>query len=118
MKVIVAGSRTINDYEIVRNALDETRQRGLNITAIIDGTARGVDELASRYAVEHGIYNIRVPADWKHYGNGAGIMRNVQMAEIGDVLIAIWDGASRGTKHMIECAKARNMEIVKILPRG
>lgn len=119
MKVIVAGSRTITNYNLVKNAIDEARQTGLNITTIIDGTARGVDSLASRYAVEHGIDNIRMAADWKRFGKVAGRKRNELMAENGDALIAIWDGTSTGTKHMLECAKARNLQIVTVItPRN
>ncbi|ACM19078.1 protein of unknown function DUF2493 [Geotalea daltonii FRC-32] len=115
MKVIVAGSRGITDYELIRTALDEARNRGLNITAIVDGMARGIDCLASRYATENGIDNIRVAADWKRYGKGAGILRNEQMAEIADALIAVWDGKSPGTLHMIECAKAKGLKNISII---
>ncbi len=116
MKVIVAGSRGITDYELIRTMLDDARKCSLDITAIIDGMARGVDSLASRYAVENGINNIRVPADWKQYGKGAGIRRNIQMAEIADALIAVWDFKSTGTRHMIQCARARGLKYISIIP--
>lgn len=115
MKVIVAGSRGITDYELIRTMLDDTRKCGLDITAIIDGMARGVDCLASRYAAENSIDNIRVAADWKRYGKGAGIRRNIQMAEIADALIAFWDGKSPGTLHMIDCAKAKGLKNISII---
>ncbi len=111
MKVIVAGSRDITDYDIVRKALDEARENGLEVTTIIEGGAQGVDSLATRYAIEHGIEHIRVPADWKRYGRGAGRKRNEQMAVMGDALIAIWDGKSRGTRHMIDCARQRTLHV-------
>lgn len=109
MKVIVAGSRDITDYDVVRKALDEARENGLEITTIIEGGAKGVDSLAARYATEHSIEHIRVPADWKRYGRGAGRKRNEQMAAMGDALIAIWDGKSSGTRHIIECARQRSL---------
>lgn len=114
MKVIVAGSRDITDYDIVRKALDEARENGMEVTTIIEGGARGVDSMAARYAIEHGIEHIRVPADWKHYGRGAGRKRNEQMAAMGDALIAIWDGKSRGTRHMIDCARQRSL-LMKVI---
>lgn len=114
MKVIVAGSRYITDYDVVRKALDDARENGLEITTIIEGGARGVDSLAARYATEHGIEHIRVHADWKRYGRGAGRKRNDQMAAMGDALIAIWDGKSRGTRHMIDCARQRTL-LVKVI---
>lgn len=111
MKLIVAGSRNIIDYEAVKSAIDDLMNKGLEITVIIDGAARGVDTLASRYATEHGIENIRVPADWKKYHRGAGKVRNSQMAEMGDVLLALWDGVSGGTKNMIQIANKRGIPV-------
>lgn len=111
MKLIVAGSRDITDYEIVASAIDELVHKGMIITAIIDGTARGVDMLASRYAAEHGIENIRVPAEWKRYGRGAGKLRNIRMAEMGDALLALWDGKSSGTQIMIKVATSRGIPV-------
>ncbi|QSV46890.1 DUF2493 domain-containing protein [Geobacter benzoatilyticus] len=111
MNVIIAGSRTITDYEVVRRAVDEARANGLEVSAIIEGGACGVDALAARYAEEHGIEHIRVPADWGRYRQGAGKKRNELMAEMGDALIAIWNGASRGTKHMIECARKKGIAV-------
>lgn len=111
MKLIVAGSRAVTDYSLVASAIDELVENELSITAIIDGTARGVDMLASRYAAEHGIENIRVPAEWKRYGRGAGRLRNIRMAEMGNVLLALWDGKSSGTKSMIEAAKQRGIPV-------
>lgn len=111
MKLIVAGSRTVTDYELVKSAIDALINNGMQIFAIIDGTARGVDVLASRYAVEHGIDNIRVAADWKQYQRGAGKIRNRKMAEMGDFLLALWDGKSSGTKHMIGVANKKGIPV-------
>ena len=49
------------------------------------------------------------PADWEHFGKAAGPKRNMQMAKIADAVIAFWDGESRGTQSMIECAKDENI---------
>ena len=111
MKLIVAGSREITDYEVVRDAIDALIAQGLAITTIIDGAARGVDSLASRYAIEHGIENVRVPAEWKRYRYGAGPVRNRIMAEMGDALLAIWNGSSNGTKDMINCANKHGLSV-------
>ncbi len=111
MKLIVAGSRDVTDYGLVASAIDELFRNGMEISAIIDGTARGVDTLASQYANEHGIENIRVPADWKQYGRGAGRIRNIRMAEMGDALLALWDGKSSGTRTMIETATKRGIQV-------
>lgn len=111
MRLIVAGSRSIENYKVVCQAIDDLVNQGMSISAIIDGAAPGVDTLASRYAHEHRIENVRIPADWKNLKKGAGKARNVEMAKMGDALLAIWDGRSAGTKHMIETAQKRGLKV-------
>ena len=48
---------------------------------------------------------------WDKYGKKAGYLRNVEMAENANALIAFWDGKSKGTKHMIDIATERNLPI-------
>ena len=102
MHVIIAGSRSITDYASV---CDAVRRSGFAITRVVSGMAAGVDSLAIRYAAEHGLPCDRFPAEWKRWGRSAGYRRNAQMAEHADALIAVWDGKSPGTRHMIEVAK-------------
>lgn len=114
IRLIVAGSRGLNDYQTVKTAIDDLASRGMVISAIIEGTALGVDRLASRYAVEHGIENIRVPAEWNLYHRGAGVVRNRKMAEMGDALLALWDGKSRGTRDMIKAANSVGIPVTVV----
>lgn len=100
MKVIVAGSRSITDYKVVYNAIMEAPFTG--ITHIISGMARGVDQLAVKFAEHERFGLLKFPADWDKHGKSAGFIRNAQMAQEADALIAIWDGKSRGTKNMID----------------
>ena len=99
MKVIVAGSRAINDKAEVAKAIESTK---LKITEIVIGNARGVDAIAENYAnIIHA--NIKVfPAETEKYGQPAGRFRNEQMAKHADAMIAIWDGQSTGTRDMIQ----------------
>ena len=102
MKVIIAGGREFNNYELLREIWD-----GIIPTdsEIVSGGARGTDKLGEQYAKEMGI-NLKIfPAEWNKHGKGAGHIRNKQMAEYGDTLIAFWDGESKGTKNMIETSK-------------
>ena len=108
MKTIIAGSRSINDIEIIRSAV---KISGFNITEVVSGTARGVDRLGEVYADKEDIVIKRFPADWDRYGRGAGYRRNAQMAEYGDALIAIWDGESRGTASMIRLARGKGLRV-------
>ena len=97
MKTIIAGSRSITDYNIV---LKYIKLSGFDISAVISGTATGVDKLGERYAEDHDLCLIRIPANWKKYGKAAGPLRNIDMAKICDSAIIIWDGHSKGTYHM------------------
>lgn len=108
MKTIIAGSREIVDYEVVKKAISSSE---FNITAIISGAARGVDALGERYATENKIPLIKKPANWNLYGKSAGYKRNEEMAKEADALIAIWDGKSKGTFNMINIARMRGLKI-------
>lgn len=98
MKIIIAGTRTFEDYDYLKEIIDKYKD---SIDTIISGTARGADSLGERYAIENNIKLEKYPADWNKYGKSAGYKRNELMAEKGDMLIAFWDGKSKGTMHMI-----------------
>jgi len=110
MKVIVAGSRGFNDYELLKKKLDHVLSKR-SVVEIISGTARGVDQLGERYAKEKDFPCSRYPADWNTHGKSAGYLRNVQMADIADALVAFWDEHSPGTKHMIDIAKRKGLVV-------
>ena len=80
---------------------------------IVSGTAKGADKLGELYGKQNDYPIKKFPADWDAFGKSAGYRRNVEMAEYADMLIAFWDGKSKGTEHMINIAKERNL-IVKI----
>lgn len=108
MRVIIAGSRSIHDYAKVCNAVQRS---GFAIGRVLSGLAGGVDMLAVHYALERGLPCDPFPAEWKKWGRSAGYRRNEQMAKHADALIAVWDGRSPGTKHMIAVAKARGIPV-------
>ena len=101
IKVIVAGTRTFNDYEMLCGTLQEILDSYNDIT-IVSGCASGADALGERFAEEHGYNILRFPAEWDKYGMAAGPIRNKKMAEIADMCVVFWDGKSRGTKNMID----------------
>lgn len=99
-KVIVAGTRNFNDYQKVKEYLDDFRL-SVPIQCIVSGGATGADKLGERYAKENNIPCVIFPAHWEQHGKSAGPIRNKQMAQYADYLIAFWDNKSKGTKSMI-----------------
>lgn len=108
MKTIIAGSRTVKDYQDV---VDAVEQSGYDITEIISGGAIGADCLGEHYAVANRIKLTVFKAKWQDYGKKAGYLRNEEMAEYGDALIALWDGKSKGTKNMIDIAYRKGLKV-------
>jgi hypothetical protein len=109
MKVIIAGSRNFNDYNLLKSSCDNLLTQFNNIE-IVSGTARGADKLGERYAREKGYSIKEFPANW-NLGKSAGYIRNDEMAQYADMLIAFWDGTSKGTKHMIDLANKRSIKV-------
>lgn len=106
-KIIIAGSRTFNDYELVRKTMSALFGNiAPSQMEIISGHCpSGADHLGEMFAERNGIRLVLFPADWEKYGKAAGPIRNKQMSEYvssDGYLIAFWDGKSRGTKNMIE----------------
>lgn len=110
-RVIIAGGRDFNDYSLLKskcdNILSEVSETAQIV--IISGTAQGADKLGEKYAEEKGYEIERHPALWDKHGKAAGPIRNLEMAENADALIAFWDGKSRGTQNMISIAKNKKM---------
>lgn len=108
MRVVIAGSRSISDYNILETAIVMSE---FEITKVISGHARGVDRLGELWARKHKIpVQIFLP-DWDRWGKSAGIRRNVEMLKVADGLIALWDGTSRGTKHSIDKAREMGLKV-------
>jgi len=97
--IIIAGSRTITDYETVKSHLNQLIPVKEDIT-IISGGAKGVDKLGEYYANEYNLPLTIIPANWDKYGKSAGYKRNEEMANTATHLIAFYDGLSKGTAHM------------------
>lgn len=99
--LVIYGGRDFDGYDrmcdIIENS--ELYKNGL-IGNIVCGMAAGADLLGKRFAEEHGISVIEMPADWKRYGRSAGHRRNQEMADISQVGLGFWDGESKGTAGM------------------
>lgn len=84
------------------------------VTEVVSGCCRGVDRAGEEWARQRGIPVKRFPANWKKFGVAAGPIRNAEMAEYAEALVAIPTGVSRGTRDMIDKAKARGLEIDEV----
>lgn len=102
IKLAIVGSRSFNDYEMLKKHVDPT-----NIVAIVSGGARGADTLAEQFAREHNLQMIVFKPDYVTHGRAAAFIRNSAIIEASDAVIAFWDGSSTGTLDSIK--KARKM---------
>ena len=109
-RVIIAGGRDFTDYALLEEKMDYFLSRVASPIVVVCGQARGADTLGEQYAKAKNYQIAYYPADWS-IGKAAGYIRNKKMAENADALVAFWDGKSRGTKHMIDLAKAKNLKI-------
>ncbi len=120
LRVIIAGSRNFDDYKLLRREVCTIlikHNKSKELIKIISGKARGADILGERFAEEFNLEVGEFPAAWDKLGKRAGYVRNAEMAKyaVADdnfgVLIAFWDGKSKGTKHMIDLAKRYGLEV-------
>lgn len=111
MKLAVIGSRDFTNYAEMRDALDKIAQH-IDIDLIISGRARGADLLAERYAKERNIQTLIFPADWEKHGRKAGIVRNYDIIRNCDMVVAFWDGKSKGTAHSISVAREQKKKVL------
>jgi len=124
MKLIIAGSRTVSPTpEEISNELRcmEKPENGIridpyeDITEVVSGTADGADAAGEAWADSCRIPVRRFPAAWAIHGKAAGKLRNREMAEYGDALLAFWDGMSSGTCDMVTRMVARGKP-VRVVP--
>lgn len=114
MKLLVIGSRAINNYEILKCKIDSLN---ISITEIVSEGTRGIDTLAEGYARENNIPIKKFKPDWSK-GKCAGWIRNKQMWEYCDQGILFWDGVSVGIQHSFKLSRQqkKNIILVRMLP--
>jgi hypothetical protein len=108
MKTIIAGSRGITGGVIVEAAI---RASGFTITEVVSGCAMGVDRVGEFWAMLNAVPVKHFPADWNTHGKVAGSIRNQQMADYAEALIAIPGKTSKGTWDMIRKAEAKGLKV-------
>ena len=104
MKVIIAGGRDYNNYAFLAQIMDDFAKEN-NVEEVVCSCAAGADSLGAKWAKERGIPVKEFPAEWDVFGKKAGILRNHDMGNYADFLVAFWDGQSTGTRDMISYMK-------------
>ena len=104
MKVAVIGSRGLTVNDLGKYLPEDT-------TEIVSGGAKGIDTCARNYASSHDLKLTEFLPEYNKYGRGAPLKRNLQIIEYADVVIAFWDGKSRGTKYVIDNCKKLGMQV-------
>lgn len=108
MKILIVGSRSILNFDLSDYIPHET-------DVIISGGARGMDQIAERYADDHKISKFIMRPQYAKFGKAAPIKRNESMVELADTILVIWDGVSKGTKSTITYAQKKNKPLTVIL---
>ena len=109
MKVSVIGSRSLRVDALGKYLPD-------GVTEIVSGGARGVDTSAREYALTHGISLTEFLPEYDKYGRGAPLRRNITIIEHADLVLAFWDGKSRGTKFVIDRCRERGVPVKVFYP--
>lgn len=137
MKILVCGSRawggwddktvswkpTPDEYwqmtaltSMLTGLMDRALVNGEQLKIIHGACPSGADAIAAKWAASNDIETIEYPADWSQYGKRAGFVRNQQMIVEGRpiVVVAAWDGQSKGTKHTIDLAEKHSIPCIRI----
>lgn len=118
--VIICGSREWTDYDLLKQKCDAYLKNKLSDpdtkVIIVSGCARGADTLGEEYAKERGLEVKKFPAKWDKYGKRAGYLRNMDMAEVGNAVIAFYSATSenKGTKMMVRIGREKHLLIREV----
>lgn len=137
MRVLVCGSRSWGGWDtqtVKWNPSNEEYWQMIGLTAMLTGLRdravvlgqelkvihgvcpSGADAIAAQWAKSNNIETIEYPADWNQHGKKAGFLRNQQMIVEGkpEVVVAAWDGESKGTKHTIDLAAKHKIPCIRV----
>lgn len=104
MIIAVIGSRNLTVENLGKYLPD-------GITEIVSGGAKGIDTSAREYALNHNIKLTEFLPEYEKYGRAAPLKRNIQIIEYADMVLAFWDGKSRGTKYVIDNCQKMNIPV-------
>lgn len=112
MKLIIAGSRGVDDYEALRFAMVDSRlwKQHRQSIEVVCGMAQGADALGLLFAESNNLTVHKFPADWDNHGKRAGYLRNAEMSASANACLILWDGQSKGSAHMRDIAIKRGLD--------
>lgn len=106
MKLAIIGGRDFNDYARLCRVMETAKTP---ITMIVSGGAIGADMLGAKWADEHDVAKEIFLPDWKNLGKKAGFIRNQQIIDNADAVLAFWNKVSKGTEHSISLANKKGL---------
>ena len=113
VSVVIGGYRNFEKYEIFKSFVDSClAELDFKEMTILSGHCKGVDLMGERYAKEKDLALELYPAEWKKYGKAAGPIRNKQMVEKADIVIAFVCERAKGTKNLIAQAKKHDKILI------
>ena len=112
--ITVNGSRRFYDYyrfNVEMSKLLREKFAGKTVIFVSGKASTGGDAMIIDYCKTYGYPWVEMPADWEKHGKSAGYIRNVEMIDVSTHLVSFWDGTSRGTKHTIEYANKKKLDV-------
>jgi hypothetical protein len=107
MRVLVSGSKSLTDYNVIRKKLSAFFEDLENVAIISDG--EGVGLLAEKFCVEFNHDIIYLPIEWSEYGKSAAKIRNNYAYSRAEYCLVLWDGKSNDTGFIVGAAKKNNI---------
>lgn len=98
MKLLIVGSRSIKEFDLSPHISEETE-------VILSVGAMGIDRLAEEYADKHRLSKIILRPRYKACGKFAPLKRNMELVQLADRVLIVWDGRSKGTAFTIKYAQ-------------
>ena len=111
MKLGIIGSRTFDNYIVLEEFIKNTLQVD-KIELIVSGDAQGADKMGAFFAERNNIKTLIFPPDWDKHGKAAGFIRNKDIVNNSDIILAFWDGKSKGTRHSIGLAHKMKKTVI------
>lgn len=109
-RIALIGSRELENKIQLRRAAKTFLLQYPNIE-LVSGGAKGADQIAEELAEEMGLKITIFFPNYHEHGKIAPLLRNCQIVNEADIILAIWDGKSKGTAHTLGLARQKGIPI-------